>query len=1233
MGVTLLQWNANSLQAHLHELKHFLDDINFLPKIICVQETFLKPSQDFSLPGYSVLRKDGENGKGGVAILLQQGVNYGKVHFFDDIEGISVEIDTIHGPLQIINFYVSPSKVFDESLFQNVFDLDNVCICGDFNAKSTLWGSPKADRRGKSIENILQRSNLVVLNTGSPTRYYNNGESHIDLTFASPRYSNIANWEVLSETCGSDHNVIKITFETLVNTEQMTGPKWLFHKADWPKFRALCDSYLSELNSDDEMERLNEDITAAIVRAATESIPQSSGKKKKRYAPFWNEKCSQVVKERERAKRALKIDSPHDDFIEYKRLKAIARKTIKSEKRKTWRSFCSSLSNRTKLTRVWNVVKNMNNCNKGDTIPAFEKNGKTANTNLEKANVLGNHFAAVSSTANYTTKFKLHKENFENKNKNKFNFKSNTFSVLNVPYKMSELKKALKKCKNTAPGKDRLCYEMFKHMSSVSQEFILNFFNRVWEKGSMPTAWKHALIIPVLKPNKMKNDPASYRPIALTSNFCKLMERMIVMRLNWYLEKSNLLNVFQSGFRKNRNTVDQLLRLSDDIVKGLGNKSYVLGVFLDFEKAYDMVWRKGVLYKLHEIGLDGNIFNWINSFLSDRSLQVRIGTSLSDSFEVENGLPQGSVISPVLFLVMINDLCPTNMKYSLFADDAAIWKSGKNLKYIQNQVQAAMNEVQKWCNKWGFKVSIAKTNVVLFHKGKFKKVSIFLNGQRLKQEKSIKFLGMIFDHKLSWKDHVDYLVEKCQKRINVLKALTGSKWGADKETMVILYKTFIRSVIDYGSIIYCSASPSILKKLDVVQSQALRLCCGALKCTPVCALEVECGIPPLQCRRKLLVHKTALKYKYTDKNPTQECFDNCYQLHYGKYNDHFKPIKLKVAEVINELPKAYTIQSVDNIPSWEYDPAYYDTSLHTTLSKQFDNPPYMLAVSLESMQKYNQSLHIYTDGSKCDNKTACAFYVPCLKFSKQIRLPDNTSIFVAEMIAILESLQFLLEKPPISCVIFSDSLSSIQSLESGSKTSALHQEIQYCIYQLWCQGVYISISWIPSHVGIRGNEYVDGLAKEALFHEIIDNPVLKDISDIYKKLEKDMVEEWQSMWDACKKGRFYHKVQPTVSLSVKYSDLNREKQTAITRLRFGKSLLGDVLHMIGQRDNDLCEFCNMKEDVQHFLRDCGMFEDQLVELNDKMLASDVVPSLETILGCPRWYNDLWIYICQTGRFK
>ena len=889
------------------------------------------------------------------------------------------------------------------------------------------------------------------------------------------------------------------------------------------------------------------------------------------------------------------------------------------------------MSHRSKLGDVWKVVKNMNNNGKSESIPALDSDTGFAKTNKEKADVFAKHYAKVSSTSNYPNEFKSHKEKFEREKKHLFERRKNDMSVFNVPFKLSEFKKALKKCKNTTPGKDMICYEMFKHMSSYGQNCVLKFFNRIWEKGFMPSAWKHALIIPILKPNKKKSDPASYRPIALTSNFCKLFERILVSRMNWYLEKNQLLSKFQSGFRTKRNTMDQLLRLSDDIIKNLANKSSVLGVFIDFEKAYDMIWTKGVLFKLHQLGIDGNMLNWINSFLHNRSIQVRVGTTLSDKLVVENGLPQGSVLSPILFLVAINDLVLSNVKHSLFADDVAIWKSGRNVDFIQKRIQEALDEVQTWCNTWGFRVSVAKSCFVLFKKGKSKPVQLSFNGQNMVEAKSVKFLGMIFDKSLTWNEHIKHVRERCQKRVNILKSLTGSNWGTDKETMVILYKTLVRSIIDYGCEIYHTAKESVLGKLDVVQSQCLRLICGAIKCTPVPALEVESGIPPLGLRREYILQKIAVKYAASVDNPAQECFEDHYQLYYGKYSGQFKPIRLKIQDAINKLPRVCPSLNVDTIPPWEYNQPFFDMSLHQEFDKKTDSPHFMKSRSLEHAENYSTSLHIFTDGSKCESRSGCGFYVPFLKVAKSIRLSDCTSVFIAEMVAILESLRFLLTKPPFSCVIFTDSLSAIQSLSSSVDTGPIHQEIRYCLYQLSCHGIPVTLTWIPSHVGIEGNEVADKLAKEALMHDTIDFSTPKLASDLYKVLEADLLNKWQILWDNNSKGRFYHKLQPEVSFSVKYSDSNRCKETTITRLRFGKCLLGDNLFILRKQANNLCEHCQVKEDVLHFLLHCSKYEDEMLERNEKILSAGRHITIEALLGDSKCYDYVWDYVVSTDK--
>ena len=265
--------------------------------------------------------------------------------------------------------------------------------------------------------------------------------------------------------------------------------------------------------------------------------------------------------------------------------------------------------------------------------------------------------------------------------------------------------------------------------------------------------------------------------------------------------------------------------------------------------------------------------------------------------------------------------------------------------------------------------------------------------------------------------------------------------------------------------------------------------------------------------------------------------------------------------------------------------------------------------------------------------TACPIIVqiPALKYSKKLRLTDNSSIFSAELVAILEALRFLIIKPPMSCVIFSDSLSALQSLEAYDDMTPVHHEIRYCLYQLYSLGIPITICWIPSHVGVPGNEKVDRLAKEALSHMEVDFPLKPSIHDLNKFLEELILNEWQTKWESDTKGRSYYKIQPKTSFKVKYSDIHKEKQTAITRLRLGKCRLNDVLFLLHQRDNDLCDFCYIKENVSHFLLDCIDFQHLQQPIIDKFLHEGRLVSVEALLGEDKWYDDIWNYVKLSGK--
>lgn len=257
----------------------------------------------------------------------------------------------------------------------------------------------------------------------------------------------------------------------------------------------------------------------------------------------------------------------------------------------------------------------------------------------------------------------------------------------------------------------------------------------MWEEGKLPKSWKEAIIVPIRKPGKEASKPTSYRPIALTSHVCKLMERMINERLMYIMEKRGMVAKCQSGFRRGRNTMDAVLCLEDNIRKAQVNKETAVAVFFDIEKAYDMLWREGLMIKLYNMGIRGNFLNWIKDFLEGRTIQVKIRAVLSSEHVIENGTPQGSVVSPTLFSVMINDIyvnIPIGIGRSLFADDGAIWKKGRNIEHVVKKIQEGIQHVEKWGIKWGVKFSIEKTKVMFFTGKKIKEnINIKLYGSNL----------------------------------------------------------------------------------------------------------------------------------------------------------------------------------------------------------------------------------------------------------------------------------------------------------------------------------------------------------------------------------------------------------------------------------------------------------------------------------------------------------------------
>ena len=428
---------------------------------------------------------------------------------------------------------------------------------------------------------------------------------------------------------------------------------------------------------------------------------------------------------------------------------------------------------------------------------------------------------------------------------------------------------------STVTGPDKVAYPMLKHLPRSGMDFLLHIFNLSWSSHSFPSIWKTSSIIPIHKMGKPLDSPASFRPISLTSCVSKLFERIILSRLLFFLESNSILSPRQAGFRPGRSTLDQILYLSQSISDGFNKPrpgSRTILSTIDFSKAFDSVWHPALFHKLISAGLPPCFARWTQSFLSDRRACVVFQNHKSRSFRVRRGVPQRSVLVPVLFSLFINDLpasLPSSVSCSLYADDLAIWSSSPSVPTAVEATQGALFRLKGWSEYWCLPLNPSKCEVFFFsvdpHQANLQP-NLFLLGSRLRFNPTPTFLGVTFDRTLSFSKHVSSLKAKFFPRLKALRCISASSWGPSKESLSVLYKSFLRALLTYASPGWFPfLSATNITKLERLHRAASRAITGCLSSSPIPLLLTEASLPPL---RVTLTHFTLFSYERALRLPT-----------------------------------------------------------------------------------------------------------------------------------------------------------------------------------------------------------------------------------------------------------------------------------------------------------------------------------------------------------------------------
>lgn len=331
-------------------------------------------------------------------------------------------------------------------------------------------------------------------------------ESAIDLTLVSSNLAGVSMWEVKNHSpLGSDHYplIVKVGIE-LQRNKELRIPRWKLEKANWQAFADKSEIKYEEIfrESIEDIDKINQKVSTAIIKAAQETIPKSTGKNRKKSVPWWDKNCEMAIKGKNRAFKQLKKQHNLETLVQYRKAQAIVRKTVKTAKRMFWWKYCSSIGRETALARVWGMIRKMNGNKSKYEIPVLYSNNSKAISNMEKAELFANTFLKVHASDNLSAEARQSRNDTLMQHPGVTKRQASTGRDLDLPFTVLELKRAIANARQTSPGKDDICYKMLANMKDNSLTAVLKLFNLIWEKGKIPSAWKQSVIVPILKPGK-----------------------------------------------------------------------------------------------------------------------------------------------------------------------------------------------------------------------------------------------------------------------------------------------------------------------------------------------------------------------------------------------------------------------------------------------------------------------------------------------------------------------------------------------------------------------------------------------------------------------------------------------------------------------------------------------------------------------------------------------------------
>ena len=1181
VNLTVAQWNAEGLRNKKPELQEFLRKNSI--DIICIQETHLKDPQRFFVRGYEAFRRDREDRhKGGIITLVKTSIPAVELcgSRREELEHHTVKLLLPTGDLLITNCYSPPASVL--ALHNVKIEESRHLVIGDFNSHSPSWGYEEMDTRGEEVEDWMMENRLVLVNQpdDKPTCYSRAWKttSTPDLAIATEDIHKLTSRAVTSQLGGSDHLPVILSISSLGISEHSMEPSWNFKRANWKLFREKADNLCGNISASNDLNRNVESLADAMLEAAKQSIPRG---KRRHYRPYWSDTLEQLHEKLDSAREDMEQSPTPENIQRHHSARESFNQQKKAETQRSWNEKTSSLNMEKDTTKLWNLTKTLNeDAGIRYSRTVIVEDGKHT-SGKKAANILADFYMEESTTTLPNARVQEVRREIREKLKHQTPTQSMT-----TAFSMAELNAAIRKLKTKkAPGKDGIPNDMIRNLGPTARRKLLLIINQSWNSGKLPDRWREAVIIPIRKKQKDKTKKSSYRPISLLSCLGKVMERMVNTRLLKHLEENHLLSNTQSAYRKNRSTEDQLVYLAQELENAFQEKKKVLAAFVDLTKAFDKVWKEGLLLKLLNKKVEGKMYHWIRDFLQHRTARVKLDRKISHQVTLQQGVPQGGVISPTLFLIFIDDIAEkltNHVHRALHADDFAAWSAAEHLSTASFRMQEALNHVGNWASDWGVEINTTKTVTTVFSLSSLPEtVKLEMNGRELQQEDTPTYLGVKLDKRLTWNPHLKDIEKKATRKLAIMKKLAGTSWGANSNILQRVYVGTVRPTLEYGSSAWATASKSNSSRLSKVQNTGMRLITGGLKTTPIQAMEKHTGLHSLDDRREEKVYIHSEKILRMPNHPMharmKELTKN--RLKRTSFNHLSKNLHRRTEDLLPSSTAEMEMLPDFEDPDDQLEGISVITEVPGIEKKDCQASHQMKALALEMIDnQYNPSewTHVFTDGSSegaVKNGGAGVYirHTDGRLTPKAYSTGKISSNYRAESTALFHAVHLLTRSasPPPKIVFFTDCRSLLQGLQSV-RTEQQLRTIKQALLELSRQST-VTLQWIPAHCGISGNEKADALSKAGSKMEQISHPVT------YREAKTIIHNQYQSQW----KGRLGvdSGVDPI-------HQLQRHQQTILFRLRTGHCRLLGHLHRLRIAHSDECPCGTGPQTPEHILQHC-----------------------------------------------